>query len=112
MKIKIPQTDGELGMKKSRIQREKEVLRKMVNIYCVGHAHSNNTCENCRQIIEYAELRLDACKFGENKVFCSKCTVHCYNTEMRISIKKIMRYSGPRMLFHDPIIALKHILQK
>ncbi len=94
----------------SRIESEKIVVDKMVSIYCKGHKHKEN-CE-CGELAEYAHKRLDSCKFGNDKSFCSKCTVHCYKPEMRERIKIIMKYSGPRMLFHNPVMAIKHILQK
>lgn len=99
-------------MKESRIEQEKKVLKKMVQIYCKGHGHGKELCENCKKLIEYANQRLDVCKFGDNKAFCSKCTIHCYKQEMRELVKEVMRYSGPRMLLHNPLMALKHLIQK
>lgn len=95
-----------------RIEHEKKIVNKMIWIYCKGHKHSNVLCSECSILVEYAHKRLDACKFGNDKKFCSKCNVHCYKPEMRESIKKVMKYSGPRMLFYSPIIVIKHSLQK
>ena len=44
------------------------------------------------------------------KTFCSNCKVHCYKEEMKEKIKIVMRYSGPRMLFYHPVMALKHVI--
>ncbi len=99
-------------MRKTRINFEKDLLRKMVAMYCKGQKHSDPLCPDCRLILDYALQRLDDCQFGENKKFCSKCTVHCYKPAMRESIRKIMRYSGPRLLYCDPLAALRHILNK
>ena len=30
---------------------------------------------------------------------------------MRAKIKQVMRYSGPRMIFSHPIIAMKHVIE-
>ncbi len=89
----------------------------MIDLYCREHQHDrlknkNSLCIDCQKINEYSILKLDKCKFGENKPVCSKCNVHCYEPGMREEIRKIMRYSGPRMLLEHPIIALKHIYQK
>ena len=100
------------SMKKSRIEQEKKVLKEMVKIYCNGPGHGKEICENCKELIEYANQRLDVCKFGDNKPFCSKCTIHCYKQEMRELVKQVMRYSGPRMLIYNPLMALKHLIQK
>ena len=35
----------------------------------------------------------------ETKTFCSNCRAHCYRLEMREEIRKVMRFSGPRMIF-------------
>ncbi len=47
----------------------------------------------------------------EEKTFCSNCTVHCYRPEMRERIRTVMRYAGPRMLFHHPVIAIRHMIE-
>lgn len=47
----------------------------------------------------------------ETKTFCSNCKVHCYRPEMREKIRVVMRYSGPRMLFCHPILALRHVAE-
>lgn len=46
----------------------------------------------------------------ETKTFCNNCKVHCYKPEMREKIRQVMRYSGPRLLFRNPIIAAKHLI--
>lgn len=58
----------------------------------------------------YAVCRLERCPFGAKKTTCAKCPIHCYSSAMRDRIKGIMRYAGPRMLFHHPILALRHWL--
>ena len=47
----------------------------------------------------------------ENKTFCSNCKVHCYKPEIRQRIKEVMRFSGPRMIFHHPIAAFRHVIE-
>lgn len=58
----------------------------------------------------YARQRSDTCPFMETKTFCSNCKVHCYKPEMRERIRAVMRFSGPRMLFHHPVAALRHVV--
>lgn len=95
-----------------RIEQEKKIVYKMISTYCKGHKHGKMLCSECSELVEYAHKRLDACKFGNDKTFCSKCKVHCYKPEMRESIKRVMKYSGPRMIFHNPVMVIKHFLQK
>ncbi|MFR6299038.1 MAG: nitrous oxide-stimulated promoter family protein [Acutalibacteraceae bacterium] len=37
--------------------------------------------------------RLDHCRWGNDKNFCSQCPCHCYKPDMRVKIKEVMRYS-------------------
>lgn len=60
------------------------------------------------RMLNYARKRLEFCQFGEQKTTCQKCPVHCYQPNYREQMKKIMRYSGPRMLFKHPILTVKH----
>ena len=38
-------------------------------------------------------------------------SVHCYQPQMRGQIRQGMRYSGPRMLFHHPVMAIRHLIE-
>ena len=69
-----------------------------------------NICKECENIYNYASIRTDKCKFIDTKTFCSACSSQCYNKDMKEKIKNIMHFSGKRMLFHHPIIALKHVI--
>lgn len=83
----------------------------MITIYCRAHHTSQiEQCQECSQLLCYAEKRLSHCPFQENKPTCGKCTVHCYKSAMKEKIRKVMRYSGPRMIYHHPIMAIRHIL--
>lgn len=97
-------------MASGRIAEEKAVVGKMVAIYCRGKGHGPDLCPDCTWLLSYAEARLDSCSFGECKPFCSKCEVHCYKPEMREKMRAVMRYAGPRMLLHDPVMAIRHLL--
>lgn len=66
-------------------------------------------CPQCQALLDYAHKRLERCRFGEDKPSCTRCPVHCYKPAMREQIRQVMRYSGPRMLLHDPIMAIRHL---
>jgi hypothetical protein len=92
-----------------RIKREKKTIEAMVNIYCKAkHESHRELCSECTEFLAYAKMRLDKCPFQEKKSTCGKCLVHCYKPDMREKVKRIMRYSGPRMLLHHPVLALHH----
>ena len=92
-------------------EQEKEVVSLMIKIYCSKKHHTKGyLCDECRQLDEYARERSDKCPFMETKTFCSNCKVHCYKPEMREKIRQVMRFSGPRMLLHDPVNAIRHVI--
>ena len=92
--------------------REKRMVTQMITLYCKKkHKTHHELCAECAELAEYARQRSDHCPFMETKTFCSNCKVHCYKPEMREKIRQVMRFSGPRMLFHHPIAALRHVVE-
>ena len=92
--------------------REKQLVSQMIALYCrKNHKHKKDLCTDCKRLKEYAEMRIDKCLFMETKTFCSNCKVHCYKPQMREQIRAVMRFSGPRMIFHHPIIAIRHVIE-
>lgn len=93
-------------------QREKQLISLMISIYCrKKHKCKNKLCPCCQELLNYAFVRCDKCPFMETKTFCSNCKVHCYKAEMRKRIKDVMAFSGPRMIFHHPVIAVNHVIE-
>lgn len=74
-------------MAKSRIDKEKETVELMIRLYC-RHKEKNavlcNTCQHCK--------------------------IHCYNPHKRELMRKVMKYSGPRVILFHPKAAIRHIL--
>ena len=94
-------------------EKEKELIPVMIRMYCKGNhpeGRSEN-CEKCMALTEYALFRLEKCPFKKDKHFCSFCSIHCYKPEYRDEIKKVMKYSGPRMLTSHPVFAISHVVQ-
>ena len=89
--------------------KEQKTVEEMIRIYCKGKHGSTNLCPQCRELVEYAAMRSEKCPFMENKTFCANCKVHCYKPDMRAKIKQVMRYAGPRIIFHHPIMAIQHL---
>jgi len=92
------------------ISQERATLLAMIRIYCRQLHKSTELCEDCTHLWEYAEERLAKCPFGVEKPTCQNCTVHCYKPEMRQRIRAIMRYAGPRMAWHHPVMAIRHLI--
>ncbi|MBS4220202.1 nitrous oxide-stimulated promoter family protein [Bacillus sp. FJAT-49711] len=107
----MPRTKRELN-NGPVIQKEKEIITKMIEWYCRKRHHFNGLCEECHELKEYALKRLSLCRFGEEKSACSNCKIHCYKPVYREKIKQVMRTAGPRMLLHHPVYSIQHLLKK
>lgn len=89
---------------------ELDTIEAMFRIYCRDHHRADPFgCEQCAPLLDYATRRLVRCVFGAAKPTCANCTVHCYTESMRLRIKDVMRYAGPRMIWRRPFLALYHI---
>ena len=126
---------------KRKREREQEIVSQMIALYCKGNhsayrsvslreqgdemqqvpegaairerdsGERRDVCPECAELEAYAHARSERCPFMEEKTFCSNCTVHCYRPEMRKRIRTVMRYAGPRMLFHHPVMAIRHMIE-
>lgn len=92
-------------------EREKKMVSQMIALYCRKKHGGKQLCAACAELDAYARRRSDKCPFMETKTFCSNCKVHCYQPEMRHKIREVMRFSGARMLFRHPVMALRHVLE-
>ena len=93
-------------------EREKAMVSQMIALYCrKQHGTRGALCPDCAALDAYARLRSDKCPFMETKPFCSNCKVHCYKPDMREKIRAVMRFSGPRMIFHHPVAAIRHVVE-
>ena len=100
-------------------EREKEMVSDMILLYCQKQHSSirkasglkkTDLCPECTELEDYARMRSDKCPFMETKTFCSNCKVHCYKKDMRERIRLVMRFSGPRMIFYHPVMAIRHLI--
>lgn len=95
-----------------RMERERLTIQKMIGIYCRyrHQAKSGELCNDCRELLDYALLRLTLCPFQEGKTTCGNCPIHCYKPVLREKIREVMRFAGPRMIRHHPLLAVGHML--
>ena len=95
-----------------RMKRERRTVEQMISLYCrKQHGSAKGTfCGECRELLDYAMLRLSRCPFQEGKTTCGNCPVHCYKPGMRDKIREVMRIAGPRMLRHHPLLAIGHMI--
>ncbi len=94
----------------SRLDRERHTIQLMIEINCQDHHHPAETlCTECQALLAYAMQRIDKCPFQSDKPTCAKCPIHCYKPAMREQVRQVMRYAGPRMLIHHPMLAAVHM---
>ncbi|WP_304164115.1 nitrous oxide-stimulated promoter family protein [Lonsdalea britannica] len=91
-----------------RIQREIRTVEQMIKLYAKSHPVPDGD-DRYTLLFRYAIKRLNKCYFGEEKPACKQCPIHCYQPAKREVMKLIMRWSGPRMLLHHPVLALQHL---
>jgi hypothetical protein len=110
-----------------RLAREEKTIAAMIALYCRDH-HSgaassageeaqgsagqagDGLCPDCAELLAYARLRLEKCRYGADKPTCANCETHCYRPAMREQVGVVMRYSGPRMLRLHPVLAVAHLV--
>lgn len=99
-------------MRRTAVIKEQNTVKAMIRLYCNRH-HKNGIplCRECAELSNYAMKRLENCPYGIEKPACSKCSTHCYTPEMRKKIRIVMRYSGPRMIIHHPLMAINHLIR-
>ena len=97
---------------KNRISKEKATVALMIKLYCRRYERNEHLCQECTELLHYAEARLDRCKFGDDKPTCKKCPIHCYKPIMRERMRKVMRWAGPRMILYHPIEAIRHLVRE
>jgi hypothetical protein len=96
-----------------RLTREAATIQEMIRLYCKAqHGSSAVLCADCRELSQYALLRLEKCPFQAEKPACAKCSVHCYRPEMRERIRVVMRFAGPRMLVRHPVLTVLHMMDE
>ena len=98
---------------KNRLEQEYETIKTMIRMYCKKvHDCEERLCQDCSDLLKYAEERLNNCKFGEDKPPCDACPIHCYKPDMREKVREAMRYAGPRMIYMHPIMGFRHLFKK
>ncbi|WP_281648725.1 nitrous oxide-stimulated promoter family protein [Parendozoicomonas sp. Alg238-R29] len=103
-----------MSAESGRLQRENKTVGKMIALYCQHHHKPENgyLCSDCIELKAFCERRVERCVYGANKPVCSKCPIHCYKPAKREQVRQVMRWAGPRMLLHHPILAIRHLWEE
>ncbi len=93
-----------------RLDRERHTIQLMIQNYCQDHHQSTETlCAECQALHTYAMQRIDKCPYQSDKPTCAMCPIHCYRPASREQVRQVMRYAGPRMMVHHPLLAAWHM---
>ena len=65
-------------------------------------------CASCRKLLAHAFVKRSNCPM-QPKPACRDCPEHCYHPTYRTKIKKVMRFSGMRMLLRGRLDYLWHM---
>lgn len=111
--ITPPMTAEQLQRKR---RKEEYVVTEMIALYCRKNHRAlydragKKMCPECQELASYAVSRSENCPRMQEKTFCSNCTTHCYKPEMCDRIRRVMRFSGPRIMLYHPMLAIWHVL--
>lgn len=99
------------------IEKDIILLGKFVSLYCAGKHQEKakrevqgagklvryinplgvRMCNDCAKLLLYAASKRLICPY-DPKPACKDCETHCYAEPHRSEIRKVMRYSGMRMI--------------
>lgn len=96
----------------TNIEREKQIVKQMVEIYCHHHHHEKGLCTECQELLDYAQDKLDHCNFGNNKPACRECPIRCFESHMRKAMRRVKKFSTPRLFFIHPIETIRFLMQQ
>lgn len=99
-----------------KVKADSATLAKMVNIYCDDNHTKDiksdikrrgllgsididpaSICADCGNLLMHGLIRLQNCPI-DPKPRCKHCPNPCYSGEYREFVKKVMRYSGLKMI--------------
>lgn len=91
-------------------KKDLDTVTFMIGMYCKAkHKTKQGLCPECSELLDYVAQRRAHCPFGDDKTFCSNCKIQCYKPSMKEKIIKVMKYSGPRLMFYNPKLVIAHI---
>jgi hypothetical protein len=88
-------------------EKKKKVLEAMFDIYIKKNPKEKDVADDLKK---YSLARLEKCPNIEKDIYCKSCKIRCYSKENQEKIKKVMRFSGPRMIIYHPFMAFDHLI--
>jgi len=79
---------------RQRQQSEIDIIDRFTQVFCrKNHGTAEELCDACQELRDYAVSRLMKCPY-DPKPPCKQCPNHCFEADMRLRIKEVMRFSG------------------
>ncbi|NVO00907.1 MAG: nitrous oxide-stimulated promoter family protein [Geobacteraceae bacterium] len=110
--------------------KDLKVLAEFISLYChAKHAGemtldvnipdilqkkgeaAETLCPECAMLLEHGIEKRVHCPMNP-KPTCKSCHIHCYTSEYRLKIRKIMAYSGRRMILRGRVDYIWHYFTK
>jgi len=97
----------------SALRYKIKTVEVMIRMFCRAHHGSREElCPECAALFIYVRQRIEHCPLKDKRIVCSDCTIHCYHPEQREKIIQVMQYSGRKMIFRHPILAIRHLVAR
>lgn len=111
------------------IRREQKTLARFIEVYCHDHhepadaasiplrtlnvreiiGHIPRLCPECAKLLAHALVKRQNCPM-DPKPMCKHCPKHCYAPTYRQQIRKVMAYSGRKLVLRGRVDYLLHLL--
>lgn len=91
--------------------RAKSGASEIPQFLCDAGQQSRTICRDCGELLEYGINKRAVCPL-QPKPACRSCHIHCYTPEYREKIRKIMAWSGRKMILRGRLDYLWHYFIK
>ena len=88
---------GARALFRSRIARERRVVREMVAWYCRQRHGGAELCPRCAGLLRYTVGRLARCPHADGKSSCPRCEVYCFAPTRQAELMQVMLAARRRM---------------
>jgi len=98
-----------------------KIIANFTQVWCKGHSHPERgeyqlpgslkpvkLCKECADFVGYAVTRRFKCPLEAEKPSCKHCRIHCYAPRERELVRKIMAWSGRKMVMRGRLDYLWH----
>lgn len=104
-----------------QMTKDIKLIGAFTELWCAGHRHADRRatavpgagrslqlCPECATFFSYAAMKRQKCPLEAQKPSCKHCRIHCYAPQQRTMVRKIMAWSGKRMLLRGRLDYLWH----